>query len=705
MTDREDSAAVVQLSETVHYERRGDVAVIRLDNPPVNGLGDTVRIGLSAGVALARADDTMRGVVIAGNGKGFCGGADLRQFGTPAAQVRPSVSEVFAQIQALGKPVVAAIHGFALGGGFELALVCNYRIAQNEATIGLPEVNVGLLPGAGGTQRLPRLIGTADALRLIQAGATISTAQAVELGAVDFGVVGDPVAAAVAFLNELPDDATTPVIDDCPPASREGVDFAAARRRVRPSTRNGVAQLAAINAVEVSTTHSIDDGLRLERAAFAELVGSPQAKALRHVFFAEKQAVKVADIDHSVTPRTISRVAVIGAGTMGSGIAMAFANAGLSVDLIEQDSEALDRGTAAIQRNYGATAAKGRLTTEQIEHRIALISPSLDLSTAAQADLVIEAVFEDMEVKKQVFAKLDVICKPGAVLASNTSRLDIDEIARSVSRPEDVIGLHFFSPANVMKLLEVVRGEATADDVVITSLTIASKIGKIPVLSKVCDGFIGNRMLTPYRREADFLLEEGATPDRVDAVLNDFGLAMGPFAMSDLAGLDIGWAARKRLAPTRPKHLRYSRIADVLCGEGRFGQKSGAGYYGYGEGSRQPIPDPVVEDIIRRCAEQDGVVQREISDQEIIDRCMLALVNEGARILDEGIAQRASDIDVVYVDGYGFPAYRGGPMHYAETIGLDNALRRMQQFEQIHGESWTPAPLLERLVSEGKSSF
>ena len=701
-----ESTQLVGLSSTVRYEVRGDVAVIRLANPPVNGLGDTIRTGISAGIAAAHDDAAVRAVVIVGDGKGFCGGADLRQFGTPAAAVKPSVAEVFAGIQALAKPVVAAVHGFALGGGLELALVCNYRIAQQGARIGLPEVNVGLLPGAGGTQRLPRLIGTAEALAMIQNGTTVSAARAAELGIVDACVAGDPLDAALAFLaDRVPVGAVAPVVDERPPASGAGVDFAAARARVRPSTRNGVAQLAAIDAVEAATTHPIGEGLALERAAFVRLVDSPEAKALRHVFFAEKEAAKVADIDRATAPRPVERVAVIGAGTMGTGIAMAFANGGVAVDLIEQNTEALERGVATIRRTYEATAAKGRLSAGQVEQRIAAIVPSLDLGTASAADLVIEAVFEDMAVKKEVFAQLDALAKPGAVLASNTSRLDIDEIAGSVSRPRDVIGLHFFSPAHVMKLLEVVRGDATADDVVVTALAVAQRIGKVAVLSKVCDGFIGNRMLSPYRREADFLLEEGATPERIDAVLREFGLAMGPFAMSDLAGLDIGWAARKRLAPTRAPHLRYSRVADVLCEDGRFGQKTAAGYYRYEPGSRTPIPDPVVEQVIRRCAVEDGIERREIGDAEIVDRCILALVNEGAKILGEGIAQRASDIDVVYVDGYGFPASRGGPMYYAQTLGLAEVLARIRTFEATHGQFWTPAPLLEQLVRDGKTTF
>lgn len=692
------------LSSTVEYEVRGDVAVIRLMNPPVNGLGDTTRIGISAGIAAAQ-DPGVRAVIVIGAGKGFCGGADLRQFGTPAAAVKPSVSDVFAEIQALRKPVVAAIHGFALGGGLELALVCNYRIADREARLGLPEVNVGLLPGAGGTQRLPRLIGAAQALTMIQSGSTVTATRAAELGIVDSIVDGDLLDAALALLDDLPAHAALPVIDDNPPADPVGVDFDAARARLRPSTRNRLAQSAAIDAVQAATTAPIADGLAHERAAFVRLVASPEAAALRHVFFAERQAAKVADIAPTVTARTIDRVAVVGAGTMGTGIAMALANGGYTVDLIEQNADALDRGTATIRANYEATAAKGRLTAQQVEQRIAAITPSLDLHTAATADLVVEAVFEDMDVKKQVFAALDTVCKPGAVLATNTSRLDVDEIARSISRPGDVIGLHFFSPANVMKLLEVVRADSTADDVVVTALTMARRIGKAPVVSKVCEGFIGNRMLTPYRREADFLIEEGTTPQRVDAVLQNFGFAMGPFAVADLAGLDIGWAARKRQAPTRPAHLRYSRVADILCEAGRFGQKTGAGYYRYESGSRTPHPDPFVDDVVRRCADEDGIPHHEISDDEIIDRTMLALVNEGAKILGETVAQRASDIDVVYVNGYGFPAHRGGPMHYADTLGLPAVLDKIRALEATHGEVWTPAPLIEQLVHDGHTSF
>ncbi|KXF52940.1 3-hydroxyacyl-CoA dehydrogenase [Rhodococcus sp. SC4] len=680
-----------QPSPTVRYEVRDGAAVIRLTNPPVNGLGDTVRAGLVAAIGRAAADDHVRAVILVGDGKGFCGGADLRQFGTPAATADPTLPDVLSTIGQLPKPVIAAIHGFALGGGLELALACHYRIAHPDAKLGLPEVNVGLIPGSGGTQRLPRLIGAAAALRMIQRGVPVTGTEAADLGLVDACVDGDPLTAALDFLRTQVDTGTPgPVVDTLPPAAATGIDFDAARRTVRPSTRNGRAQLAAIDAVETATRLPIADGLAAERAAFLRLLNSPDAAGLRHVFLAEKTAAKATDVP---------------AGTMGSGIAMAFANGGLPVTVIEQDQAALDRGLARIRSTYETSAAKGKLTETQVRERTALIEPSLHFDAVTGVDLVVEAVFEDMGVKTEVFGKLDALCTPGTILASNTSRLDLDEIARATSRPQDVIGLHFFSPANIMKLVEVVRGKATADDVVVTGLRLAKAIGKIPVLSKVCEGFIGNRMLTPYRREAEFLLEEGATPQQIDTALQNFGMAMGPCAMSDLAGLDIAWAARKRLAPSRPKYLRYSRVADILCENGRFGQKSGSGYYRYEKGSRTPIPDAAVDEIIRACAAEDGIERRTITDEAIVERCILALVNEGATLLGEGIAQRASDIDVVYVDGYGFPAYRGGPMQYATTLGLDVTLGKIRHLAKIHGETWTPAPLLEKLVAVGGTSF
>ncbi|MEV0703568.1 3-hydroxyacyl-CoA dehydrogenase NAD-binding domain-containing protein [Saccharopolyspora sp. NPDC050389] len=688
------------MTTTVTYQRRGDVAVLLLDNPPVNGLGDTVRKGVFEGIARAVADPAVRAVVLAGRGRGFSGGADVRQFNTPSATAEPMSRQVIAQIEESAKPVIAAIHGIALGGGLELALGCHYRVVTADATLGLPEVNLGLVPGGGGTQRLPRLVGVATALDMIQHARTVDGAKAVTLGLADATFDGDPVDGGVEFARTVLDAPSHPVIGRSAPAAAD-VDFAAARAAVSPRARNADAQRGAIDCVEHATALSLTDGLDQERAVFERLVGEPTSKALRHLFFAERKAAKAPGSGN----RPIKSVAVIGAGTMGGGIAMAFANAGFPVTVFEREQAPLDRGLALIRRNYEITASKGKLSHGQITQRLALIKPTLEMSEIADADLVIEAVFEDMPVKKAVFRQLDAVCKPGAILATNTSRLDIDEIAAATSRPQDVIGLHFFSPANVMRLLEVVRGVRTADEVIDTSMRIASDIGKIPVLVKVCEGFVGNRMLTGYWREAWFLLEEGASPQQIDQAMKDFGMAMGPLAMADLAGLDINWAARKRLAPTRPEHLRYSAVPDRICEQGRFGQKTNAGFYRYEPGDRTPIPDPAVEEVVERCAREAGLQRREISTEEIVDRCVLALINEGARIVDEGIAQRASDVDVVYVHGYGFPARRGGPMHHAQTIGLDTTLAKIKALHAAHGELWTPAPLLERAVAEGRTGL
>jgi 3-hydroxyacyl-CoA dehydrogenase len=689
------------VSSTVRYALHGRVAVMFLDNPPVNGLGDTVRAGLHAGLARAREDAGVDAVVIAGAGKAFCGGADIRQFNTPAATARPMLRDVITAIETSGKPVVAAIHGFALGGGLELALGCHYRVAQGGARLGLPEVNLGLVPGGGGTQRLPRLVGVAVALRMIQTGTPVDAAAALTAGLVDAITDGDVLELALSFARDRAVQATHPV------ASRRaveasGVDFAAVRARLNPKARNAQAQQAATDCVEAATRLPIEEGLDEERRLFDALVAGDASKALRHLFFAEKEAPRVAG---GGSAGRIEHVAILGAGTMGGGIAMAFSNAGYAVTLYERDQAALDRGLALIRKNYEITAAKGKLDAAGVQARIERIAPSLDIRDLAVADLVIEAVFEDMAVKQSVFRELDAVCKPGAILATNTSRLNIDDIAACTARPEAVIGLHFFSPANVMKLLEVVRGARTGADVIATCMAVAQKIGKIPVLVGVCEGFVGNRMLTGYWREAGFLLEEGASPQQIDGALTRFGMAMGPLAMADLAGMDINWATRKRLAPTRPAHLRYSKVADRICELGRFGQKTQAGYYRYEPGSRQPLPDPVVDGIIETCAREAGIVRRAVSDEEIVERCMLALVNEGAQIIDEGIAQRASDVDVVYVHGYGFPGARGGPMFYAQTLGLAATLATIRGLRQAHGEHWKPAALLERKVAEGAATF
>lgn len=693
-------------SAPVHFEVRDGLGIVSLANPPVNSLRHTLRAGLAAALTTAGENDDISGIVIVGDGKGFCGGADLQQFGTPAATAEPTLPDLLAMLARISKPVIAAIHGFALGGGLELALACHYRLTRPDARLGFPEVGVGLIPGAGGTQRLPRLIGVEAALRMIQQEASVSGAEAVVLGLTDACFDGDPVDAAAKLLKQRSSSRQPgPLVDNLPPASARGVNFDTARGQVHPNARNRAAQLAAIDAVETATRHPFEVGMVHERAAFLRLLTSPEAVSLRHLRLSEKSAARAVDVGAGISPRAIRKVAVVGAGTMGSGIAMAFANSGFPVTVVEQNPEALDLGMRRIRTTYETSSAKGKLTPKQARERKALIQPSLHLIAVADADLVVEAIHEDMDAKKGVFKTLDAICRPGAILASNTSRLNLNEIAATTRRPHDVIGLHFFSPANVMKLVEVVRGSRTGDDVVVSGLNLVKELGKLPVIANVGEGFIGNRMLTPYRREADFLLEEGASPHQIDTAIKNFGFAMGPCAMSDLAGLDIAWAARTRLAPMRPQHLRYSRVADTLCEKGRFGQKSGKGYFQYEEGNRTAIPDPYVDEIIKTCAIEDGIERRIITDEEIVDRCILALVNEGAFLLEEGIAQRASDIDVVYVHGFGFPAQRGGPMHYANTVGLDIILKKIRYLQTIHGEIWTPAELLVDLVNAGRITF
>lgn len=702
----------VRLSPTVGYQRQADIAVLWLDNPPVNGLGDSTRAGIHAGLKLAVEDQGVVGIVIAGTGKVFCGGADIRQFNTPAATARPQLRDIQQWMEASPKPVVAAIHGVALGGGLELALGCHYRVVAHDARLGLPEVNIGLVPGGGGTQRLPRLVGVERALDMIQHGTPVTGKGAVQIGLADAVTegagatrdAGEVVALAVEFCRRAAARSSAHPLVAAHEVQGSSIDFEARLAAVSRKSRNASAQRACVLCLKAATQLSFSEGLAFERARFDELVAGAESQSLRHIFFAEREAPKFND-GKGQTLRVIDRVAVLGAGTMGVGITMAFVNAGIPVTLVEREQAALDRGMALIRRNYDVTASKGKLTSAQIKERIARIAPSLEFDALADADLVIEAVFEDMAVKRDIFERLDKVCKPTAILATNTSRLDVDVIAASTRRPGDVIGLHFFSPANVMKLLEVVRGKATGLDVIATCLAMAQRIQKVPVLVGVCEGFVGNRMLTPYWREAGFLLEEGASPQQVDRALTEFGMAMGPLTMADLAGMDINWATRKRLASTRPAHLRYSSVADRICEMGRFGQKTSGGYYRYEPGSRTPVPDPLIDDLIADCAREAGITRRAVSDEEIVERCMLALINEGAHILEEGIAQRASDIDVVYVHGYGFPAWRGGPMFYAETLGLDKVLARIRALRDAHGAHWEPAPLLERLVSGGARTF
>ncbi|MEJ8839394.1 3-hydroxyacyl-CoA dehydrogenase NAD-binding domain-containing protein [Ramlibacter sp. AN1133] len=687
-----------------NYSLHGGVAVLTLNNPPVNAMGHAVRQELAANLDAAWSDPAVKAIVIIGAGKLFCGGADVKAFNTPASRAEPSSRTIVRRIEESAKPVIAAIHGSALGLGLEFAMGCHYRIAQRGAKLGLPEVKLGLLPGGGGTQRLPRLAGVEAAVRMIIEGDPASADEALGMGLVDEVAAGELLPAALAFAGRVAQRSDHPVASQRQaPAPADPKFFETQRARIAAGKRGLPAPLECLACIEAAVTLPFDEGMKFERERFDVLVNGTESKALRHLFLAERAAAKIAGLPTDTPATEVRKVGVIGAGTMGGGIAMSFASAGIEVVLLETKPEALDRGLATIRKNYAGTVAKGKLAQEEADRRVARIRPTLEMADLAGADLVIEAVFEDMGVKKELFGKLDALCKKGAVLATNTSRLDVNEIAASTSRPASVIGLHFFSPANVMRLVEVVRGRETSPEVIATSMTVVRKIGKLPVLVGVCDGFVGNRMVAQYAREAEFLLEEGATPQQVDGALKKFGLAMGRFAMSDLAGLDISWSSRKRQAATRPAHLRYSRVADRLCELGRFGQKTGAGFYKYEAGSRTPVPDPLVDEIIEQCAKEAGITRRAVSDGEIVERCIYALVNEGAKVLEEGIAQRSSDIDLIYVNGYGFPAWRGGPMFYADTVGLAQVYERIREFHRQHGEFWTPAPLLKRLVEEGKS--
>jgi 3-hydroxyacyl-CoA dehydrogenase len=687
-----------------NYSVQGGTAVIYLNNPPVNGMGHALREELAGHLDAAWADPGVDAIVITGAGKLFCGGADIKAFNTPASRAEPSSRTIVRRIEESAKPVIAAIHGSALGLGLEFAMGCHYRIAQRGARLGLPEVKLGLLPGGGGTQRLPRLAGVEAAVKMIVEGNPVSADEALAMGLVDEVAAGELLPAALGLARRVAKNTAHPVASQLQAkAPADAGFFEAERKRIAKAKRGQPAPLECLACIEAATTMPFDEGMKFERERFDVLVNGTESKAMRHLFLAERAAAKIPGIPADVAPAKIAKVAVIGAGTMGSGIAMSFANAGIPVILFEARDEALQRGVATIRRNYEGTVSKGKLRQEEAEARIARIEPTLDMARMADADLIIEAVFEDMAVKKDLFGKLDALCKPGAVLATNTSRLDVNEIAAATSRPQSVIGLHYFSPANVMRLVEVVRGAAASPEVVVTSMNVVRQTGKLPVLVGVCDGFVGNRMVAQYAREAEFLLEEGATPQQVDGALQKFGLAMGRFAMADLAGLDIGWAGRKRLAPTRPAHLRYSKVADRICEMGRFGQKTGAGFYRYEAGSRTPLPDAIVNDLIIECAREAGIERRTITDDEIVERTIYALVNEGAKILEEGVAQRASDIDLIYVNGYGFPAWRGGPMFYADTVGLDKVYARVLDFERRHGEFWKPAPLLKRLAESGKT--
>ncbi|MCE4537009.1 3-hydroxyacyl-CoA dehydrogenase NAD-binding domain-containing protein [Pelomonas sp. P7] len=694
---------------TAHYEVRGRVAVITLDNPPVNGLGLATRAAAAAGVERAENDPAVTAVVLTGAGKAFSGGADIKEFGSPKALAEPNLLSLIGVVENCSKPVVAAIHSVCMGGGLELALGCHYRVAAPGAKIALPEVKLGLLPGAGGTQRLPRALGVEPALNMIVSGEPVESqllAQVPGQKLFDRIVEGDLMDGALKFAEEVSEKRPLPKVRDLKARHPDAqAYFQFARNMVRGMSKNFPAPLRCLEAVAGAVTMKFEDGLRAEREGFAALMMTPESKALRHAFFAERAASKIADVPEDTPLRDIKKVGVIGAGTMGGGISMNFLNAGLPVTILETKQEALDRGVATIRKNYEAQVKKGKLKEDKYAQRMALLSTTLSYDDLKDCDLIIEAVFEEIGVKEAVFKQLDAIAKPGAILASNTSTLDVDKIASFTARPQDVVGMHFFSPANVMKLLEVVRGKATAKDVLSTVMAIGKKIRKTAVVSGVCDGFIGNRMIEQYSRQAGFLLDEGCSPQQVDKAVEKFGFAMGPFRMGDLAGNDIGWAIRKRRYVEKP-HMKYSASADRLCELGRYGQKTGAGWYDYQPGKRDAIPSPVVAEMLAKHREAIGAKTRDISDEEIVHRLVFALVNEAAHLLEEGIAQRASDVDMVYLTGYGFPLWRGGPMCYADTVGLFNVVQAMKRFAKNPMDDaafWTPAPLLARLVAEGKS--
>ena len=696
------------------YQVRGPVAVITLDNPPVNGLGHPTRQAVADGLERAQADPAVLAVVITGAGKGFSGGADIKEFGTPTALAEPHLGTLIRLLEACSKPVVAAVHGVAMGGGLELALGCHYRVASPGASIALPEVKLGLLPGAGGTQRLPRVLGVETALNMIVSGEPVKSEVLAALPGqklFDKLIEGDLVEGAIALAIETADalDAggRLPLVRALE-ATHPNADayFQFARNSVKAMARNFPAPARCVDCVEQSVKAArFEDGLAYEREAFVALMMTPESKALRHAFFGERAASKIVDVPAGTPQRQINKVAVIGAGTMGGGIAMNFLNAGLPVTMLETKQEALDRGVATIRKNYESQVKKGKSTQDKVEARMALLTTTLAYGDVKDADLVIEAVFEEMDVKRKVFTTLDEVMKPGAILASNTSTLDVNQIASFTKRPQDVVGMHFFSPANVMKLLEVVRGAETGKDVLATVMGIAKKIKKTAVVSGVCDGFIGNRMIEQYSRQAGFLIEEGATPAQVDRAVEKFGFAMGPFRMGDLAGNDIGWAIRKRRYVEKPG-LRYSKTADLLCEMGRYGQKTGAGWYDYAPGKRDAMPSKLVEDMVASHRSELGITPRKIGDDEIVHRLVYSLVNEGAKILEEGIASKASDIDMVYLTGYGFPLHRGGPMCYADQQGLYNVVQAMKKFganPRDDASFWRPAPLLAKLAAEGKS--
>ncbi len=696
---------------TAQYQVHGDIAVITLSNPPVNGLGFATRLSIADGLSRANADPAVKALVLTGAGKAFSGGADIKEFGSPKALQEPNLLSVILALEHSAKPVVAAIHSVCMGGGLELALGCHYRIAAPGCSVALPEVKLGLIPGAGGTQRLPRVLGVEVALNMIVSGEAVKSEM---LAMIPGQKLFDKMASSVETLAEealalarsLADTRPLPLVRNLPCKHPQGdAYFQFARNMVKGMAKNFPAPPKCVDAVEAATKQKFDLGMAAERDIFVALMQTAESRALRHIFMAERAASKIPDVPSDTPQRSVKAVAVIGAGTIGGGIAMNFLNAGLPVVMLEMKQEALDRGVATIRKNYESQVKKGKLKADKYEQRMALLQTTLSYDDLGSADLVIEAVFEDIGVKETVFKQLDRVMKPGAILASNTSTLDVDKIASFTNRPQDVVGLHFFSPANVMKLLEVVRGAKTAKDVLATVMALAKTIRKTAVVSGVCDGFIGNRMVEQYGRQGGFLLDEGCTPEQVDRAIEKFGFAMGPFRMGDLAGNDIGWAIRKRRALERPG-MKYSKTADLLCEKGRFGQKTGAGWYDYVAGKRDAVPNAEVVQMIAAHRASLGITPRKISDDEIVQRLVYSLVNEAAHILEEGIASKAGDIDMVYLMGYGFPIYRGGPMNYADQVGLFNVVQSMGRFAQNPLDDaafWQPAPLLARLAAEGRT--
>jgi 3-hydroxyacyl-CoA dehydrogenase len=700
-----------EMKEKVELTRKGAVGIVTIDNPPVNALSRAVAEGIRARIEEAAKDDSIRSVVLIGAGKTFIAGGDIKEMETltPAkSQHLEQIYPLLSELEDCPKPLVCALHGTAFGGGLEVAQACHYRVALASAKLGQPEVNLGLIPGAGGTQRLPRLVGVAKGLEMCAGGRPIRASEALELGLIDRLVEGDLLSEAITYAEELaaaggPWRKTRELEVKLPPGVPTSDFFAAARKETGKRARGMLAPFKAIEAVEAAVELSFEEGCRREGELFRECLFGEESKALFHVFLAERETSRIPGIPPDLELANIASAGILGCGTMGGGIAMAYANAGIPVKVLEVDQETLERGLKGIRSNYLASVKKGRLTQEKAEGLLSLIEPALSYDALGDVDIVVEAVFESMDLKKTVFAELDRVCKPEAILATNTSSLDLDEIAGSTSRPQQVIGHHFFSPAHIMRLLEVVRGRGTSEEVIASSMALAKRLRKVAVLAGNCRGFIGNRMLFGYVREAQFLVEEGAAPEQVDAVLHDFGLAMGPFAMLDLAGIDVGWRVRQEAKSLEPPGRRQSVVEDRLYELGRYGQKTSAGWYRYEKGDRRPLPDPEVHEIIEDATREAGIERREIGSEEILERTLYPLINEAARLLEEGIALRAGDIDVVYVYGYGFPARRGGPLWYADTVGLEKIYKRIRELEAVHGEVWQPAPLLERLAREGNT--